>query len=174
MADSFLEESVSVLRRTPATLSALLRDLPHAWTTATEGEGTWSPYVVIGHLIHGEKADWLPRLAIILDHGPARPFDPFDREAQFREAESKPLPTLLDEFAALRHDNLQRLRAFNLQPAQLELRGTHPAFGPVTVRQLLATWTAHDLAHILQISRVMAKRYKHEVGPWAEYLSVMK
>jgi len=174
MPAPFLEESVSVLTRTPATLDSLLRDLPETWTAATEGPGTWSPYVVIGHLIHGEKADWMPRLAIILEHGPGRPFDPFDREEQLRADQSKPLTTLLDEFSVLRRDNLERLRALNLQPAQLELKGTHPALGLVTARQLLATWTAHDLAHILQISRVMAKRYKHEVGPWAEYLSVMK
>jgi hypothetical protein len=116
----------------------------------------------------------MPRLAIILEHGPSRPFDPFDREAQFGGSQGKSLSTLLDEFSALRRDNLARLRALNLQPAQFELKGTHPALGPVTVRQLLATWTAHDLAHILQVSRVMARRYKQEVGPWAEYLSVMK
>jgi hypothetical protein len=174
MTAPFLEECLSVLMRTPATLDSLLRDLPEAWTAATEGPGTWSPYVVVGHLIHGEMADWMPRLAIILEHGPSRPFDPFDREAQFREGDGKSLSTLLDEFSALRRDNLARLRAMNLQPAQLELKGAHPALGPVTVRQLLATWTAHDLAHILQVSRVMARRYKQEVGPWAEYLSVMK
>jgi hypothetical protein len=174
MTAPFLEECLSVLTRTPATLDTLLRDLPEAWTAATEGPGTWSPYVVIGHLIHGERADWMPRLAIILEHGPSRPFDPFDREAQFGESDGKSLSTLLDEFSALRRDNLARLRALNLQPAQFELKGTHPALGPVTVRQLLATWTAHDLAHILQVSRVMARRYKQEVGPWAEYLSVMK
>lgn len=174
MATSFLEECLSVLERTPATLGTLLRDLPEVWTEATEGPGTWSPYVVIGHLIHGERADWMPRLEIILEHGSDRPFDPFDREAQFHESKGKPLSTLLDEFSALRRGNLERLRALNLQPEQLALKGTHPALGLVTLRQLLATWTAHDLAHILQVSRVMAKRYKQEVGPWAEYMSVMK
>lgn len=174
MAEPFLEESLSVLTRTPATLDALLRGLPDSWVTATEGPGTWSPYVVVGHLIQGERADWMPRLAIILEHGENRPFDPFDREAQLRESNGKSLSTLLDEFSALRRDNLTRLRALNLQPGQLELKGTHPKLGPVTLRQLLATWTAHDLAHILQVSRVMAKRYKPDVGPWAEFLSVMK
>src|SRR3981189_724918 len=174
MTAPFLEECLSVLTRTPATLDTLLRDLPDEWTTATEGPGTWSPYVVIGHLIHGERADWMPRLAIILEHGPSRPFDPFHREAQFGGSQGKSLSTLLDEFSALRRDNVSRLRALNLQPAQFELQGTHPALGSVTVRQLLATWTAHDLAHILQVSRVMARRYKQEVGPWAEFLSVMK
>ena len=174
MTAPFLEECLSVLSRTPATLDTLLRDLPEQWTEATEGPGTWSPYVVIGHLIHAERADWMPRLDIILEHGPNRPFDPFDREAQFRESKGKSLSTLLDEFIALRGDNLARLSKLNLQPAQLELEGMHPALGSVTLRQLLATWTAHDLAHILQVSRVMAKRYKPDVGPWAEYLSVMK
>jgi hypothetical protein len=173
MAADFLKESIAVLTRTPATLNALLRDLPEAWTTATEGPNTWSPYVVIGHLIHGENTDWMPRLAIILEHGQTRPFDRFNREAPSSEPEGKPLSALLDEFADLRRDNLDLLRELNLQPEQLELKGTHPDLGPVNVRQLLATWTAHDLAHILQISRVMAKRYKHETGPWAGYLSVM-
>jgi hypothetical protein len=173
MPADFLEECFSVLTRTPPTLDSLLRDLPETWTSATEGPGTWSPYVVIGHLIHCEKTDWMPRLAIILEHGPGRPFDPFDREAQLREDQSKPLATLLDEFSALRRGNLARLRALNLQPAQLELQGAHPELGPVTARQLLATWTAHDLGHILQVSRTMARRYKQDVGPWAKYLSVM-
>jgi DinB superfamily len=170
----FLDESVSVLARTPGTLDAMLRGLPDVWTAATEGPGTWSSYDVVGHLIHGEKTDWMIRLEIILDHGATRAFDPFDREAQFRESPGKSLPMLLDEFQALRGENLARLHARNLQPAQLDLQGTHPALGPVTLRQLLATWTAHDLAHILQISRVMAKRYKLEVGPWAKQMSVMR
>jgi hypothetical protein len=174
MPAPFLEECMPVLTRTPATLDTLLRDLPETWTAATEGPGTWSPYAVIGHLIHGERVDWMPRVAIILEHGPSRPFDAFDRDAQFRESYGKSLATLLDEFSALRFENLARLRALNLRPAQLELQGTHPELGPVTLRQLLATWTAHDLAHILQVSRVMARSYRHEVGPWAEYLSVMK
>ncbi len=174
MSSQFLEESTALLARTPSAFDALLRGLPECWTNATEGEGTWSPYVVIGHLIHCEKVDWMPRLAIILEHGTARPFDPFDREAQFRESKGQTLTALLDEFAALRRDNLERLRALNLQESQLELEGTHPKFGRVTLRQLLATWTAHDLAHLLQVSRVMAKRYKQEVGPWSEFLSVMK
>lgn len=174
MATSFLDDCYAILSRTPATLDTLLRDLPETWTEATEGPGTWSPYVVIGHLIHGELTDWIPRLEIILEQGPGWPFDPFDREAQFRDSVRKPLPTLLDEFATLRAGNLAKLRARNLRPEQFDLQGTHPELGPVTLRQLLATWTAHDLAHILQISRTMAKRYREEVGPWAEYLSVMK
>lgn len=174
MAEPFLEECLAVLVRTPAALDALLRGLPESWTASTEGFGTWSPYVVVGHLVHGEKTDWMPRLAIILEHGENRAFDSFDREAQFRDSEGKSLEMLLDEFNELRRDNLARLRGLNLQPGQLELKGTHPALGSVTLRQLLATWAAHDLAHILQVSRVMAKRYRSEVGPWAEFLSVMK
>jgi hypothetical protein len=173
MSVPFLEECLSVLTRTPASLDALLRDLPEPWTTATEGPGTWSPYVVVGHLNHAERTVWIPRLMMILEHGESRPFDPFDREAQFRDSAGKSLPILLDEFRVLRRDNLARLRELNLQAAQLELKGTHPELGPVTVRQLFATWTAHDLGHMVQVSRVMAKRYKHEVGPWARYLSVM-
>ena len=126
--------------------------------------------MVLGHLIHGEQTDWMPRLNIILEHGTARPFEPFIREP---ESAAEPLPVLLDRFAGLRHANLAALLALNLQPAQLELKGRHPDLGLVTVRQLLATWTAHDLGHLLQVSRVMAKRYKQEVGPWAQYLSVM-
>jgi hypothetical protein len=174
MSGLFLEECFAVLTRTPATFDAMLRGLPEQWTTATEGPGTWSPYVVIGHLIHGEKTDWVARVMIILEHGPHQPFEPFDRDAQFRDSQGKPISALLDEFAERRADNLVQLRTLDLQPAQLELVGTHPALGRVTLRQLVATWTAHDLAHILQVSRVMVKRYKQEVGPWAEYLSVMR
>lgn len=174
MVASFLEECLSILTRTPQTLDTLLRDLPAGWTEATEGPGTWSVHTVIGHLIHGEKTDWMPRRAIILEFGLDRPLDVFDREAQFRESTGNALSELLDEFKSLRQENVSRLRGMNLQPAQLEKMGMHPALGTVTVRQLLATWTAHDLAHILQISRNMAGRYKLEVGPWAEYLSVMK
>ena len=169
-----MEECLSVLTRTPAVLDMLLCDLPEVLTTATEGPGTWSPYVVIGHLIYAEKTDWMPRLAIIMEHGVNRTFEPFDREGQFRQPEVKSLPVLLDEFRDLRHDCVARLRAMNLTPEQLERNGMHPALGLVTARQLLATWTAHDLGHLLQISRVMAKRYKSEVGPWAAYQSVMK
>lgn len=174
MSALFLEECFAILTRTPATLDALLRGLPEQWTAANEGPGTWSPYDVMGHLIHGEKTDWLPRVLIILEHGPDRPFEPFDREVQVLDSQGKPISALLGEFAERRADNLAQLRTLDLQPPQLELVGTHPALGRVTLRQLVATWTAHDLAHILQVSRVMAKRYKQEVGPWAEYLSVMR
>ncbi len=174
MSESFLDESIAILSRTPATLNTLLRDLPEPWTASNEGPNTWSPYDVIGHLIHGEHTDWMPRLEIILKHGPSRPFDRFDRQAQFRESRGKSLFTLLDEFSELRSANLRRLRSLNLQPPQLDALGTHPELGPVNARQLLATWVAHDLDHIIQVSRVMARRYKQQVGPWAQYLSVMK
>jgi hypothetical protein len=171
---SFVEESIAILERMPAALEALLRGLPDSWVRATEGPGTWSPYDVLGHLIHGERTDWMSRLAIMLEFGTERTFDPFDREAQFRETENKSLDQLLDEFKTLRAANVERLRQLDLHSAQLELQGSHPALGRVTVRQLLATWTAHDLDHIVQISRTMAKRYRQDVGPWTEYLSVMK
>lgn len=174
MSASFLNECLSVLTRTPAVLDALLRDLPEPMADATEGPGTWSPKLVLRHLIYGEKTDWMPRLSIILEHGVNRTFDPFDQEGPFRDSDARSLPELLDEFRDLRQECLNSLSALNLTPAQLELSGMHPAFGVVTARQLLATWTSHDLGHILQITRVLAKRYKSEVGPWSAYLSVMK
>ncbi len=174
MAQSFLDESMALLTGTPAALDALLRGLPEAWTLATEGEGTWSPYIVIGHLLHCEKADWMPRVRMIREHGTAKPFEPLDREAQFRDGTSRDLAAMLNEWRPLRAANLEELRAMQLSEADLERQGTHPAFGPVTLRQLLATWTAHDMAHVVQIARTMAKRYREEVGPWAEYLSVMR
>lgn len=174
MSNGFLPESIEVLERTPAVLDALLRGLPRVWIRATEGPGTWSPYDVLGHLIHGERADWIPRLAIILEQGTSRPFDPFDREAQFRESGDRPLEELLDEFARLRRENVEHLRRRELSDEQLGREGMHPALGRVTARQLLATWTAHDLGHVVQISRTMARRYRPDVGPWAEYMGVMK
>jgi len=174
MSVPLLDECLSVLTRTPAVLDVLLRDLPEVLTTATEGPGTWSPSVVIGHLIHAEKTDWMPRMTIIMEHGARRAFDPFDHEAQFRQREVRSLPALLDEFKDLRHESVGRLRAMDLTAEQLETNGMHPALGLVTARQLVATWTSHDLGHILQISRVMAKRYKSEVGPWVAYQTVMK
>jgi hypothetical protein len=173
MYPDFLAESITILERTPATVHALLHNLPATWTTATEGPNTWSPYDVIGHLIHCERADWMPRLDIILTHGTTQPFPPFDREAQFKESVGESLTTLLDEFTTLRHTNLTKLESLQLTESDLALEGTHPALGTVSARQLIATWTAHDLAHIVQISRTMARRYQHEVGPWAQYLSVM-
>ena len=167
-----LEEGLAILTRTPATLDALLRGLPAAWITAHEGGETWSPYDVMGHLIHGELTDWMPRAKIILEHGEARAFDTFDRQAQF-QASTRTLPELLDEFASLRASSLDQLRAFKLTDADLDRRGRHPAFGTVTLRQLLATWVAHDLDHIVQISRVMARQYSDAVGPWRAYLPIL-
>ena len=153
-----LSEAVAVLSRTPATLDALLRDLPDGWTSANEGGGTWSPFDVVGHLIHGERTDWMPRAKIILEHGEARAFDTFDRFAQFAASEGRTLPSLLDEFASLRRDGLRELASLRLTEADLARRGRHPELGVVTLGQLLATWVAHDLDHVVQISRVLARR----------------
>jgi hypothetical protein len=171
--DFDLANGVAVLERTPATLRSLLHGLSPAWTDATEGPDTWSPYVVVGHLIHGERTDWIPRARIILAQGLDRRFTPYDRFAQFRESEGLSLTELLDEFARLRAQNLEILEDWHLSDAQLALEGVHPAFGAVTLRQLLATWVAHDLGHVVQVSRVMAKQYRDAIGPWREYLSVM-
>lgn len=168
-----LSQTIALLARTPPTLNALLRDLPDAWTRANEGDKTWSPFDVIGHLIHGERTDWMPRTKMILQYGEARPFEPFDRLAQEQESQGKSLDQLLDEFAALRPENLRELRALNLTQHQLNLRGQHPALGVVTLSQLLATWAVHDLTHLHQISRTMAHQYRDAVGPWLAYLGVL-
>jgi len=166
-------EASAILARTPATLDAMLRGLPEPWIAANEGDGTWSPFDVVGHLIHGERTDWIPRARIILEHGEARAFDKFDRFAQVEVSKGRTLPSLLEEFATLRTQNLQELTAFHLTDADLDRRGTHPELGVVTLRQLLATWTAHDLDHIMQISRVLGRQYSDEVGPWRAYLRVI-
>ncbi len=168
-----LEHALEVLRRTPATLNTLLRGLSDTWILANEGPETWSPFDVIGHLIHGEETDWRPRLKIILEHGESRPFEPFDRVAFFEKSKGKTLNELLDIFAVLRAKNLQTLEAYNLKPSAFDLKGRHPALGAVTLRQLLASWVVHDLGHIRQVVRVMAKQYKEEVGPWQGYLSIL-
>ncbi len=168
-----LSHGLPILARTPRVLRTLLEDLAPAWTDGTEGPDTWSPYVVVGHLIHGEKTDWIPRARIILAQGPDRRFAPYDRLAQFRESAGMSLADLLDEFETLRADNVRTLTAWQLTDEQLALTGEHPAFGPVTLRQLLATWVAHDLSHLTQVTRVMAKQYRETVGPWRAYLSVM-
>ena len=167
-----LEEGVAILTRTPGTLDALLRGLPASWITAHEGGDTWSPFDVMGHLIHGEQTDWIPRARIILAHGEARAFDKFDRQAQFK-ASTRTLPELLDDFARLRTASLAELRSFNLNDAGLDRPGRHPELGAVTLRQLLATWVAHDLDHVVQISRVLARQYSDAVGPWRAYLRVI-
>ena len=171
--DFDLEAGSEILARTPHILSVMLAGLPTAWTDATEGPDTWSPYVIIGHLIHGERTDWIPRARIILEQGPDRRFTPYDRFAQLRESEGKSLDTLCAEFAQLRMENLRTLAEWQLDDAQLSLSGEHPALGGVTLRQLLAAWVAHDLAHVAQIARVMAKQYRNAVGPFRSYLSIM-
>ncbi|GMV21043.1 MAG: hypothetical protein AMXMBFR57_09920 [Acidimicrobiia bacterium] len=168
-----LSTGCAVLERTPSTLRTMLDGLPADWTDATEGPETWSPYVVVGHLVHCERADWVPRARIILAQGPDRRFTPLDRFAQFHESRGKSLSDLLDEFAELRQQNLVTVRGWLLDDTRLALEGVHPEFGAVTLRQLLATWVAHDLGHLVQISRVMARQYRDAVGPWAKYLSVM-
>ena len=171
--DFNLPAGVAVLERTPLVLRALLDGLPSAWTDATEGPATWSPYDIVGHLIHGERTDWIPRARIILAQGPDRRFTPFDMAAHFRESQGKSLAALLDEFAALRADGLAELAGWHLTDAQLALEGEHPEFGPVTLRQLLATWVVHDLGHVAQVSRAMAKQHREAVGPWRAYLPVL-
>ena len=173
MPSIHLGDAIALLSRTPRALDAFLRDLPDAWTQSKEGEDTWSPFDIVGHLIHGEKTDWIPRTRHILELGDTRPFEPFDRLAQTRDSEGKTLPRLLDDFARLRSENLGHLRSFNLSDSDLERRGRHPALGVVTLSQLLATWAAHDMTHLHQLSRVLAHQYREAVGPWTAYLGVM-
>lgn len=168
-----LKDAVAVLERTPASLTALLYGLPETWIRATEGEGTWSPYDVIGHLIHGERTDWIPRARQILA-GETRPFEAFDRTAQFTESQSKSLGELLEIFVDLRRENVTALVGMNLTEADLGLRGLHPELGEVTLSQLLATWVVHDLDHVAQIARTMAKAYGEATGPWDAYLSILR
>jgi uncharacterized damage-inducible protein DinB len=169
-----LDEAADVLSRTPAVLDSLLRDLPAAWVSGNEGGETWSPFDVLGHLIHGERTDWVPRARVILQSGESEPFEPFDRFAQFEASEGKSLGELLGAFAALRADSIRALRGLNLTAEDLSRTGTHPELGTVTLGQLLATWVVHDLDHIAQITRTMARQYGEAVGPWEEYLSVLK
>jgi hypothetical protein len=169
-----LSEAVALLRRTPGALDALLRGLPDTWTRRAEGEKTWSPYDIVGHLIHGEHTGWIPRARHILEQGDSQPFPPLDRNAQFTESQGKSLEQLLDEFAHARAESLTALERLNLAPADLERRGRHPALGAVTLGQLLATWATHDLTHLHQISRVMARQYADAVGPWSAFLGVLQ
>lgn len=164
----------AILARTPATLDALLRELPEFWTATNEGGDTFSAFDIVGHLVHGEKTDWMPRARMIMTAGETREFEKFDRRAQERESEGKSLPQLLDEFGRLRSENLRELRSMNLTAEDLSRRGRHPALGVVTLSQLLATWAAHDLTHLHQLSRVMAHQYRDVVGPWSAYLGVMR
>jgi len=169
-----LQDTVALLARTPTTLDAFLRNLPETWTHRDEGAKTWSVFDIVGHLIHGERTDWMPRARMILQFGENKAFEPFDRLAQERESQGKSLAELLDEFALLRAQSLDQLRDLNLQPRDLARRGRHPALGVVTLSQLLAAWAVHDLTHLHQISRVMAHQFREAVGPWGKYLGVLE
>lgn len=169
-----LEQTIALLSRTPAVLDVWLRDLPPGWTSTDEGGGTWNAFGVVGHLIRGERTNWMPRVHMILRFGETRTFETFDRSGDEREAAGKSLGDLLDAFAVARSNNLDELRALNLRAEDLDRRGRHPAFGVVTLSQLLATWAVHDLTHLHQISRVMAHQYRHAVGPWSAYLGVLQ
>jgi DinB superfamily len=173
MMEHSLQHTTELLARTPAALNALLRGLPEEWTLCNEGESSWSVFDIVGHLIHAERTDWMPRARVILESGEGRPFPPFDRMGHVRESLGKRLPELLDDFARARAENLEALRGLNLQPSDLERRGRHPALGMVTLAQLLATWAVHDLTHLHQVSRVMARQYGEAVGPWSAYLGVL-
>ncbi|HEY6121425.1 MAG TPA: DinB family protein [Pyrinomonadaceae bacterium] len=168
-----LNDAVAILERTPSSLNALLAGLPETWTTATEGDNTWSPYDVIGHLIHGERTDWIPRARHILA-GETRAFESFDRTAQFQESQGRSLGELLKLFANARSDSLAALSEMRLTDRDLERRGLHPELGSVTLGQLLATWVVHDLDHVTQIARTMAKAYREATGPWSAYLSILR
>ena len=171
--DFDVELSIEILSRTPAILKAWLLGLPDPWVVSNQGEATWSPFDVVGHLIHGERTDWIPRARLILGGQGIQEFEPFDRYAQFQESQGKTLEQLLATFAELRGENLAVLRGFNLRPSDLELVGVHPELGTVTLSQLLATWVVHDLDHLGQIAEVMAGQYAHAVGPWKAYLGIL-
>jgi DinB family protein len=171
--DFNVTDGIAVLERTPAALHAMLHGLDTAWIDATEGPETWSAYDIVGHLVHGERTDWIPRARLILSRSASRRFAPYDRFAQFHESEGKSLSDLLDEFARLRAESLATLAEWRLTDAELALDGEHPAFGAVTLRQLLATWVVHDLGHVAQIARVMAKQYRDAIGPWSAYLPIV-
>lgn len=168
-----LPEISALLRNTPAVLRALLADLDSPWTDSDYGESTFSPFDIVGHLIHGEKTDWIPRARMILEFGESRTFEPFDRYAMYEASKDKSIGDLLDIFQSLRRENLLALHALNLTDADLDRRGKHPELGPVTLRQLLATWPVHDLNHIHQIVKCMAWQYRDEIGPWRAYVGVL-
>ena len=168
-----IDRTIEVLERTPATLCSLLGGLSDEWVTSNYGPDTFSPFDVVGHLIHGERVDWMERMRRILEHGTSLPFDSFDRFAMYEESKGKSMGELLETFATVRRDNLYRLRALNLSDEDLDRQGTHPSFGTVTLRQLLATWAVHDLNHLHQIAKSMAYQYRDEVGPWRAYLPLL-
>lgn len=168
-----LASSIQILERTPSVLDSLLGGLSETWTTSNEGGDSWSPFDIVGHLIHGEQTDWIQRMEIILSDRPDKTFVPFDRFAQFRHSKGKSLRQLLDEFTALRAQNLNTLRSKKLDPADFQKRGVHPELGPASLSHLLASWVVHDLNHLSQISRVMANQYREEVGPWKEFMGIL-
>jgi hypothetical protein len=174
MLTESLIQTVAILQRTPAVLNSLLRDLPGVWTSTNEGPGTWSAFDVVGHLIHGERTEWVPRAKMILEFGETKTFEKFDRTAQEQDSRGKSLDDLLDEFMLARRTSLNELRALHITHDHLARRGRHPAFGSVTLGQLLSTWAAHDLTHFHQLSRVMAHQVREDVGPWTVYLGVMQ
>lgn len=167
------DKAIEILEQTPKTLNSYLGNLSDDWLFANEGDGTWSPFDVVGHLIHGEKTDWIPRLKIILSNAENKTFESFDRFAQFEASKGKSITQLLNEFELLRQDNLKVLKQLNLSSEQLQQKGIHPELGEVSLSELLACWVTHDLGHIAQISRVMAKQYKNEVGPWVAYIPIV-
>ena len=169
-----LQQTAALLARTPAALDALLRGLPGSWTHANEGGATWNAFEIVGHLIDCERTNWLPRARIILEHGESQPFTPFDRGGHVRETKDRSLDEALDEFIRLRARNLAELEALHLQPADLDRRGIHPSFGPITLSELLATWATHDMTHLHQLSRVLAYQYRETVGPWSRFLGVLQ
>jgi len=169
-----LEQTIALLSRTPAALDGLLRDLPETWTHRGEGEDTWTVFDVVGHLIYADRENWMPRARRILQFGEEQPFDPFDRQGHVKESQGKSLSQVLDEFARVREGCLVDLRALNLTSEQMTKRGRHPALGPVTLSELLATWAAHDMTHLHQISRILAHQYRDAVGPFAAYLGVLQ
>ncbi len=169
-----VEQAIEVLDRTPHTLRGMLQGIGDGWAMSNYGTDTFSPFDVVGHLIHGERTDWIPRMRVILEHGPTRPFDPFDRYAMHEASKNRSLDSLLDEFERLREENIAALREAGINTSVLSLRGTHPALGVVTLENLLATWVVHDLNHIAQIAKAMAYQYLGRVGPWREYLSILK
>jgi hypothetical protein len=169
-----LADATAILTRTPATIDALLRGLPEPWLRSDEGTDTWSAFGVLRHLIFVELTDWMPRVRIILEHGEARPFDPLDRFASVEGSQDKSMAQLLDDFTRLRTGSLDALQALNLQPEDFSRKGTHPGLGVVTLRELLAAWTVHDLTHLHQLTRVLAHQYRAAVGPWSAYLGVLR
>lgn len=168
-----LDHARDILRRTPATLTSLLREVPDDWLFSNEGPETWSPFDVLGHLIHGEETDWIPRARIIVEDGESRAFEPFDRFAMFEKSKGRSVGELLASFERLRGESLRQLDAMELTPELLAKRGKHPELGVVTLSQLLSTWVVHDLSHVGQIVRVMSKQYSEAVGPWQAYLPIL-